>query len=632
MIYILNDTAELYPIRTIGAYRIASALRKNGYPAEVIDFISYWDTQEILDYIDAGPPPLWIGLSTTFMGYSEHINNRSRTINNYESDTDVSRLGLGEKEFFKALRTRAPLVIGGGRTDYVKYIVDADWYLNGYGDEAVIALSDYISGKNKRLRYNLQEITTEDSNPRNVVRRIIDCQSLYPVSSMEDIATEFVDSDFIEDGEILPIEVGRGCIFNCAYCNFPLNGKKKNDYIRPLEQIKNDIIDLQTKYKSFRYLIVDDTFNDNIEKLKGMKEIYLSLNRSYKFWAYGRLDLLSKPEALSILPDLGWKYTLLGVETFNKASGSSIGKGLDPNKQKETLAKLKAIQPDFHIGFELLIGLPKEDEASLRETATWLLENSNLWDHINSKPLYIPKAKYLTWLGDLTKNPEKYGYTVRDLNVPNVSRVYYWKNEFMDFLKAIELNVEFSRKFSQLKLSPTFLSMMTGSTNLNSQDFYQLFKEIDESKFQYKLKKLQSRNLIARSKKHTAKPLTIIAGSPSKDTDLLFDFLVLEGSRPIKWLRKILDTYSDTNCHGFDHISFVTHTTDLEFLKQRFPNHKIIQIADTEYQRDENSDHIVLRKNLNDIDYLTEIYKGVYGESPTESALALLRYTRNGAP
>jgi radical SAM superfamily enzyme YgiQ (UPF0313 family) len=626
MIYILNDTPELVPIRSIGAYRIASALRFYGYEAEVIDFISAWDPQEILDYIDSGPTPLWIGLSTTFMGYSEFINNRSRTIKNYEGTTDVTRLGPAEQDFFCQLRQRAPLVIGGGRTDYVKYIVDADYYLNGYGDQAVLALSDSLSGKGPKIKYNLQELVTEGPVPKKVIRRIIDCQSLYPVNSVENISTRFVDNDFIQQGEILPIEVGRGCIFNCAYCNFPLNGKKKNDYIRPLEQIKNDIVDLQAAYNSSQYLIVDDTFNDNIDKLKSMRDIYLSLDRSYEFWAYGRLDLLAKPEALELLPDLGWKYTLLGIETFNKASGSSIGKGLDPNKQKEALAKIKNMLPEFHIGIELIIGLPKEDELSIRQTANWLVENSHLWNHINSKPLFIAKPHYLTWMGDLTKFPEKYGYRINDSDNPFFKRIYFWENDHMNFSKAAALNTEVSSKFSETKLSPTFLSMMTKSTNMTSQDFYQLFKNADNSRFLYKSKKLQLRNLLPRSQRSVAKSLTIVVGPRDSITDLFFDFLVLEGLRPSKWLRKILDTYAYENSQGFEYASFVTYDDNIEKLQQKFPNHKIVQITDRETLTHNDSVYYVDITKLNDLNYLKNVHYKIYNSQPCQSSIEFLQY------
>ena len=58
--------------RTIGAYRLATELRQFGYTVEVIDFLSKWTPEEVLQYIDSGPKPLWIGFSSTFSGHSKH--------------------------------------------------------------------------------------------------------------------------------------------------------------------------------------------------------------------------------------------------------------------------------------------------------------------------------------------------------------------------------------------------------------------------------------------------------------------------------------------------------------------------------------------------------------------------------
>jgi len=430
--------------RTLGAYRLATELRKYNYDVEVIDYLSFWKPQELLDYIDAGPKPLWIGFSSTFMGPGKQEYKPGQRV--YHDK--ITRFD-DDWGFWEEIKKRSPIVIGGSKAERMKWIYDADWIVNGYADIAIIALSDYISGKNNDLKFTTETIGTLYNKRISYECKSINCQESYPVNDVTDIQTRFHETDFIQPNEVLPLEISRGCIFKCSFCAFPLNGKTKNDYVRPKEQIAEDIKLYQEQYKSNRYFFMDDTFNDTVEKMRMMKEVHDEVG-PFDFWAYGRLDLIaSKPEMMDLVGQIGWKYFSFGVETFNRNAGKKIGKGADPNKLKECLKEFKEKNPDSHILFEMIIGLPGETEESVHEAKQWFLDNSDLWEEVHFKSLSIDNQKFNVWKSEMSLNPEKFG--IKIVNFKENNSGLRWEHESMSSSKANEISKSVTEQLDQFR-------------------------------------------------------------------------------------------------------------------------------------------------------------------------------------
>jgi radical SAM superfamily enzyme YgiQ (UPF0313 family) len=447
MIYLLTDSPNLTGPRSIGAYRLATVLRRAGFDVEVIDYLKYWDPAEVIKYIRSGPTPLWIGFSSTFSGPNK---NEIINVSNQKSNDCLTCFNEKELFFWQELKKKSKLVIGGARAERLKYFYDADFIVTGYADEAVVPLSRYLLGKSKDLKFKEEIVESLKSPGEKYIVKKINCEESYPMTDVSDISTEFHKTDFIKKGEVLPLEISRGCIFKCSFCAFPLNGKSKNDYIRPKEQIKNDIKIYQEKYKSNQYLIMDDTFNDTVEKMQMMKEIHDELG-PFDFWAYGRLDLIAaKKEMLELIDKIGWKYFSFGVETFKKDAGKKIGKGADPDKLKKTIKDIKEKHPESWLLFEMIVGLPGETEESINETYNWFDENRELWEEIHFKELYISNPKYNIWNSKMSLNPEKFGINLTT-GTDSKEYILFWEHDTMDTKKAMDLTKELSQKLNLIK-------------------------------------------------------------------------------------------------------------------------------------------------------------------------------------
>jgi hypothetical protein len=80
------------------------------------------------------------------------------------------------------------------------------------------------------------------SNANHLKSRMCYNQARSPKYNIELDDFKFVEQDVILSTEALPLDVSRGCIFACRFCNFPHLGKKKLDYVRGMEYINSELV------------------------------------------------------------------------------------------------------------------------------------------------------------------------------------------------------------------------------------------------------------------------------------------------------------------------------------------------------------------------------------------------------
>lgn len=425
MIFIFTDTS--FNARRIGSYRIASALRKIDVDVEVIDFLSDWNIDNLLSILDKFSNIEWIGISLTYSNFYEDKIKASKL-------TDLS--DLDEKKFINYFRKRnIPIVLGGANADVVKNFVENYIIVLGYADNAIIKLHNNIikSTPIKHETINNNMVIFSDRDYSNI--------------ELDNTETFYECNDYIKSYELLPIEISRGCIFKCKFCEFPYLGKKPGTYIRPKENIKSDILRAYTQFGSKTFLFVDDTFNDSIEKMQLIADIRKELEIPFEFWSYGRLDLLSRHEDMfNLIPSTGWTAITLGVETLNKKSGSSIGKGADPERQKNTLIKLRQTYPDLYLQANLIVGLPYSSKEDIKESIDWFL-STNVVNYLRIVPLDIRDPTNKTTGSEFSKNPNKFGYEI----ISTDSLRYSWKNNTWTLTEAQNFANEMNSYIDQIQ-------------------------------------------------------------------------------------------------------------------------------------------------------------------------------------
>ncbi len=378
--------------RNLGAYRIATALDNAGYSSFVIDFTQYFSIDEIIKVVShhLSEETIWVGFASTFF---QDLHGAKPSLFPYWSDQDLNKL-------FHYIRSNsnAKVIYGGVRSLWANDN-RVDHYVLGYADNAVIDVTNSLRDKKQ-------------------LNRIIDSKD-YPEPAMDNIKTHWWRKDFnILQGESLPLEMARGCIFKCKFCGYSLIGKKKGTYLRDIEEVRDDLIRTWEATGSTNYYITDDTFNDDNDKIEAIHKLFTSLPFKIKFSCYLRLDLLNKyRHQADLLTEAGLVGNFFGIETLNKKSGVAIGKGLSPDKVKDTIYWLgEKWKNKVNMGCGLIFGLPYDTVEYFKEVEDWVLDPNNPMSSIEVYPLVLFKKKVGEYSSEFSMNPEIYGYEIDSNN------------------------------------------------------------------------------------------------------------------------------------------------------------------------------------------------------------------------
>jgi radical SAM superfamily enzyme YgiQ (UPF0313 family) len=436
--------------RYAGAYRIATELRLAGYTTQVIEFLadlSLSDIEKITEkFVDKDT--LFVGFSTTLLIKNTQKKSLSRLDrskqNRYSGHLPQDDEFVREMfSIFKKKNQNLKIVMGGGRTNNTN-LFGVDYWFWGMSDSSIIALADHLkkeSAIKKRNGINGSVISNRD----------------YPVNNFEQAKIIWQPNDFIFENEHLPIEIARGCIFRCDFCANPLH-KNKGEYIKNIDIIREEMLYNYEQFGTTGYMFCDDTYNDTHEKVVSLNNMFRKLPFNLEWTGYGRVDVIhAHPEQRELLLESGLRAILIGLETFQPEASKGIGKGLHPEKMKETLCYLRETWKNkVIVTGSFIVGLPGESEESIMKTVEWLQRDDCPLDDVIFSPLNIrtihdnPDAP----MSKIALNPAKYGYTITGPQIGSgiSTEGPQWKNEFMDKKYAEQLTKEIQKKF--LKKTP----------------------------------------------------------------------------------------------------------------------------------------------------------------------------------
>lgn len=389
--------------RPLGPYRLRTALAKQGYRAEVIDYAWAIDQEELLTVLDS-----YITTDTLIIGISNiwFTTTKERDSGNFNK--------WFTQDFFDTVKQKWPwikIVIGGTKTALVQGAEllksPADWWLSGFADIGLTELLKHLQGEPNDLKY----ITDRDGCG------IIDCNLDYRVQNMDELETVFEANDRFLPYQPISLEVSRGCIFTCSFCTHPFLGKKSYEYIRTAENLASELKRNYELFGTTRYIITDDTFNDSMEKLERVaRAIDISKIPNFEFVSYIRSELLvTKPEMIPMLKQLNIRGGFIGLESMNKEARQVIGKGMDVNRVMDALADFKA-NTRVKLYASMIVGLPGD---TLDDAYSWYnqFKTDGLFGEWGFQPLGMTFDK--NGIGDsiFSRDPGKYGYTIDGTNI-----------------------------------------------------------------------------------------------------------------------------------------------------------------------------------------------------------------------
>ena len=403
--------------RAIGAYTVAHAVRQTGRSVQVIDFTDHFTEDELFETTIKliGPNTKFLGVSATF--YQEEMDNFNfRTIVlNPKQQLPSNVINVVER--LKNIFPHIKYLLGGYCQNYEAYPM-FDAVFHSYSDQSIL---EYIEN-NHRLW------------PKKFGMEVVEGEQ-FPID-VEHLSHRWAPNDFVFQNETLPIEISRGCIFKCKFCNYQLTGKKKLDYIRDASILRDELIYNYEKFGTTNYTFADDTFNDSTYKLEQLHKVISDLPFKINFITYLRLDLLyAHREQIQLVKELGLRSAFFGIESFNPPTAKLIGKGLAADKIKDFLLELRHdhFKDDINFVCSFILGLPFESLESMENTFKW-----NQANDINAIYFALDIRPTIRYKSDLDENYEKHGYTLQSNG--------QWKSEITTFQDMYKLAMEYNRK------------------------------------------------------------------------------------------------------------------------------------------------------------------------------------------
>lgn len=402
-----NDTPSTEPqIKTAGPFRIATELRNAGYTVQVIDVSIFTEFNTILKKIlkkFIGKNTLWVGLSVNFawniFGY-KYFETQTELDFWKKTTPDYDKQLLKFINFCKGINPSIKFLIGGIRVyDLSEY---GFIHFRGHTDEQIVEFTNKLAQENN-FKFPSVIYNKEFKN--------------FSKSSIH-----YTKNDIFSGDKTLPLEVARGCIFKCKFCNYPLNGKIKGEWVKDYNILYDELIYNYETFGVTNYIIVDDTYNDSITKMTDLQnKVFSRLPFKFSFVSYIRLDLIYRfPETAYILKDSGLSSAVVGIETLNPIAAKNMGKGVDPMKLIAFLHKLReTVWNDITVYSGWILGLPTDTKESLTNFSKWVISDDNPCNANGFHEMRITPPEYKTmalYQSEYDLTFEKHGF---EFNIDN---------------------------------------------------------------------------------------------------------------------------------------------------------------------------------------------------------------------
>lgn len=447
-VIILTDTVlngEVGALRYIGPYAIATALRNENISTVVVDhFTKIENLQSYLSNL-LSEQTIVLAVSSTFLApfASNKIkkNNRTDGLRRYysgelcfETGHDLKAWTTQLKSLLRKKSPQAKLVLGGVKSQFAiwrpDYYSDFDYICIGAAD---ISFPKFV----KQLLSNVEPETKKILAHNNIIDNSID------LLNKNCPTTRWTRQDSIQNNESLPIEISRGCVFNCKFCHYD----KKESIKKSTDTLYDEFVFNFENFGTTVYAFCDDCFNDHPRKVELYCELFKKLPFKIEWTAYSRVDVAVKfPHTIDMMVEAGARGLYWGLESFHPIVARNAGKGTPTELVKKFLLEFKNKYRGLCLSEgSFIIGLPGEDKNSNLDTLDWILQNDPL-DLATFGPLglmpYVPTLdKVLFDYADYSKNPEKYGFNeVR-------FQPHYWSHDLMNSTEANEIASHMNQTF-----------------------------------------------------------------------------------------------------------------------------------------------------------------------------------------
>lgn len=282
--------------------------------------------------------------------------------------------------------------------------------------------------------------------------KLIRTQQISPVANLSALPLpDYSLFPNIEKFDKVPIEVGRGCPFNCIYCSTKDHFQRKYRF-RDTEQLMKIMTHINNSYGINRFSFQHDNVTVSKKKMRelcnGMKQLAWSV-----IWTCSaRVDCLDQ-ELIEIMAEAGCIEIFIGIETGSPRMQNHIGKKLDVDKVIPTVEILQRNGIEFTASF--MMGFPEETLEDLAMTIRLMTTLRFKGNCSEKAQLHIVSAFPGTKIFNQYKNDLRYDGYFSDASVSFITKdmrmlvdkypeifasFHYIANEYLDRKFSLKVN------------------------------------------------------------------------------------------------------------------------------------------------------------------------------------------------
>lgn len=493
-VILVSDTSD-YPrwIRDYGLHRLASHVRENGYTCLVVNFCSEmtWEHWNDICKYAVGSDTLVLGFGTTWWPYKKPFRDNSkvsRFLDLFPKTTPEEIFPDGGilydiivhndlkkwTDVAKNINPKIKIIMGGAKIDNYTDLKVVDNFFVGLSETQICDYLESLKGKKRLWPTFIEHDSTAQGSGWD-----------FKFSK-----TSYIEEDLLKNGEYVSVEFARGCRFKCNFCAYPLIGRKDvSNYLKDSETLYSEFMENYEKWGITSYRVADDTLNDSVEKLQYLLDVVKRLPFKPNFRAFIRLDVITvQPEQIEILKELGLISSWIGIDSMHPVASKAIGKGMEMERKKETLYKLKESWGNsIYIDCGYIVGLPGEDSNFIRELVNWVIQKDSPIDRIALPPFFLNALDILPHYpkSDMDRNYKKYGY-----DVPNKDEPFLWTKDdgtdIKSFLDAAKLSLELTKLMNDNLKSNNFGHMYNGLYEDPKIEYFPKLIDLLKNKFDNK--------------------------------------------------------------------------------------------------------------------------------------------------
>lgn len=395
---------------SLGAWYLASYLKKSGYRAEVVNFFGA-EQDKLRELLQQKPRA--VAITTTFYVEPRPIKEIVRFIRGIDPDVRIVIGGpyvfnlCEQTEGYPELLCEVLRDIGA---DLVVYDSQGELtlarilgFLRGerHANEITVAPASKRSRSNSlaKLAPVPQTVLTDDLHH---IPNLIFFDSDAMVRTPRQIESNDMNV-FSEDWSSIAAEhfvptvvtrTARSCAFSCSFCRYPIIAGPLN--LKSLETIEQQL-DFFQEHGVRNLVIIDDTFNVPLPRFKDICRLLIRKHYDFEWFAYFRAANADE-DCFDLMAESRCGGVFLGIESGDQSILDNMHKSSRVDKYVTAIKKLN--ERDIITFASLIVGFPGETATTVRNTQRFLEEaqptyyRAELYYHGTNTPIHEQRSRF----------------------------------------------------------------------------------------------------------------------------------------------------------------------------------------------------------------------------------------------